>query len=98
MSKNEILLETGTNEMEILTVSIDSQFFGINVAKVQSIEQFDPQRVTALPQSPPELLGMLLYRDTTIPLIDLAAILEKQQPAGRALFESCVGNGLLRDP
>lgn len=82
MSKNEILLETGTNEMEILTVSIDGQFFGINVAKVQSIEQFDPQRVTALPQAPPELLGMLLYRDTTIPLIDLAAILEKEQPDG----------------
>jgi len=82
MSKNEILLETGTNEMEILTVSIDGQFFGINVAKVQSIEQFEPQRVTALPQSPPELLGMLLYRDTTIPLIDLAAILEKEQPDG----------------
>jgi len=82
MSKNEILLETGTNEMEILTVSIDGQFFGINVAKVQSIEQFEPQRVTALPQSPPELLGMLLYRDTTIPLIDLAAILEKEHPDG----------------
>lgn len=80
MAKSNILLETGTNELEVLTVSIDKQLFSINVAKVQSIQQFDAQRLTQLPQSPDGVMGMLLYRDSTIPLIDLADVLGKAQP------------------
>ena len=82
MAKNEILLETGTNEMELLTVDVDGQLFGINVAKVQAIQQFDRQLLTGLPTAPPGVMGMYLYRETTIPLIDLAAILGKGQPEG----------------
>jgi two-component system chemotaxis response regulator CheV len=82
MAKNNILLETGTNELEVLTVSIDEQLFGINVAKVQALQQFDAKRLTAIPQSPPGVMGMLLYRNTTIPLIDLAAVLGRAQPPG----------------
>ena len=35
MKEQKILLETGTNEMELLTVFVNEQPFGMNVAKVQ---------------------------------------------------------------
>ncbi|WP_022668067.1 chemotaxis protein [Desulfospira joergensenii] len=71
-----ILLESGTNEMELLTVVVNAQPFGMNVAKVQSIQQYDPGAITALPEAEKGVLGMLLYRDTTIPVLDLARILD----------------------
>lgn len=71
-----ILLESGTNEMELLTVFVGDQAFGMNVAKVQSIQQYDAERVTPLPDAPPGVAGMYLYRDRTIPLLDLSRILD----------------------
>jgi two-component system, chemotaxis family, chemotaxis protein CheV len=71
MQKQEILLESGTNEMEILTFLLGSQPFGINVSKVQAIIGYDPKDVTKIPNAHEAMLGMLLYRDRTIPLIDL---------------------------
>jgi len=76
MQKQEILLESGTNEMELLTFLLGDQLFGVNVSKVQSIVQYDPSSVTKIPEAPPAMLGMLLYRRSTIPLIDLAVALE----------------------
>ncbi len=77
---NKILLETGTNEMELLAVIIDDQYFGMNVAKVQSIQQYDEKLITSIPATVPAISGMFLYRGNTIPLIDLAAILDKKSP------------------
>ena len=34
---HEILLETGTNEIEIMEFTIDGNLYGINVAKVREI-------------------------------------------------------------
>ena len=76
MSEPGILLESGTNEMELLVILIDDQPFGINVAKVQSIQQDDPELVTVLPTKTPGIIGMLLYRDKTVPLLDLSQLLD----------------------
>ena len=76
MANQEILLESGTNEMELLTFLLGDQPFGLNVAKVESIEQFDSSLVSKIPAAPATLLGMLLYRDRTVPLIDLSAALD----------------------
>lgn len=75
MQSQGILLGAGTNEMELLTVWINYQLFGINVAKIQSVETFDEKLVTSMPEKPPEVLGMLLYRKRTIPLMDLQVLL-----------------------
>lgn len=75
MNEQGILLRSGTNEMELLTVQVNDQSFGINVAKVQSIQQFDPAAITRLPEDESGVLGMLLYRDLTIPVLNLAEIL-----------------------
>ncbi|MFH1154407.1 MAG: chemotaxis protein [Pseudomonadota bacterium] len=75
MKNHGILLETGINEMELLTVFVDDQSFGMNVAKVKSIQQYKPELVTKLPETMPGVAGMFLYRNRTIPLLDLARIL-----------------------
>ena len=36
---HEILLETGTNEIEIMEFTIDGNLYGINVAKVREIRE-----------------------------------------------------------
>lgn len=79
MSEQGILLESGTNELELLAVLINDQPFGINVAKVQSIQQYDKKSIAILPNKVPGVLGMLLYRNKTIPVMDLAQILDIEE-------------------
>ena len=76
MAKQQILLESGTNEMELLEFLIRDQSFGVNVAKVQSIVQYDPKTVTKVATSPPAMMGVMLHRGKTIPLINLADALD----------------------
>lgn len=84
MSKDRgILLESGTNEMELLAVIIEGQTFGINVAKIKSIHQYDSSLVTEMPDSPEGVVGIYQNRGDTIPFLDLAAILKKK-PNGAA--------------
>lgn len=71
----EILLESGTNEMELLVVEVEGQLFGINVAKVKSIQKFNSEMVSKLPDYPECILGVLQLRESTIPLIDMAIVL-----------------------
>ena len=78
MAKQDILLESGTNEMELLTFLIGDQPFGLNVVKVQAIVQYDSSSVSKIPEAPVALLGMMLYRDMTLPLIDLSVALDIQ--------------------
>ena len=76
--KQEILLETGTNEMEIIEFYLGSQSFGINVHKLKEIIPFDEEAVTTIPDSEPSMLGTLLLRGSTIPLIDLKVHIGKR--------------------
>ena len=76
MGKSDgILLESGTNEMELLVVAVEGQLFGINVAKVKSIQKFNPALVSPLPDYPECIMGVLQLREATIPLIDMAITL-----------------------
>lgn len=78
MTDHGILLESGTNEMELLAIEINKQVFGINVSKVKSILQYDKALVSVLPNSPKGMIGVYLTRGTTYPLINLADILDKE--------------------
>ena len=71
MAKEGILLESGTNEVEILEFVLNDQNFGVNVLKIQAIEQYDPARVTHIQLSHPSVIGTLLFRDSCITLVDL---------------------------
>jgi two-component system chemotaxis response regulator CheV len=72
--RNEILLESGTNELEILVFSLEEQSYGVNVAKVREV--IEPTKVTAMPESHPSVLGVFQLRDTVTPLVDLRKALE----------------------
>lgn len=73
--QKNILLESGTNELEILVFTLGGQRFGANVAKVREV--IEPLSVAALPQAQPSVLGMFQLRERVIPLIDLQRSLGK---------------------
>lgn len=65
-----ILLENGTNELEVLEFKIGDNHYGINVAKVREIIPF--QKVTPLPNVHKSIEGVFIPRDKMITVIDLA--------------------------
>ena len=67
--KRGILLESGTNEFEIVEFSIGPVHYGINVAKVREVIQRTP--VTAMPQAHPYIDGLFTLRGKAIPLVNL---------------------------
>ncbi len=64
-----ILLETGTNEFEIVEFSIGGVNYGINVAKVREVITRVP--VTEMPQAHPYIDGLFTLRGKAIPLVNL---------------------------
>lgn len=74
--KKGILLESGTNEFEIVEFSIGNVHYGINVAKVREVIQRAP--VTAMPQAHPYIDGLFTLRGKAIPLVNLPRCLNVQ--------------------
>ncbi len=67
---NSVLLESGTNELELLEFRLGNNFYGINVAKVKEILPY--QKPTPIPNSHPSIEGIFMPRDEIITIIDLA--------------------------
>ena len=78
VEKQEILLESGTNEMEIIEFYVGTQPLGINVQKLKEIISLDESALTVVPETPPAMLGVLMMRGSTIPLIDLKGHLKQR--------------------
>jgi len=81
--KAGILLESGTNELEIIEVYIDEEggyrgYYGINVAKVIEIISM-PARVTSPPNASDFVAGVFDHRGKVIMLLDLARWLGRKQ-------------------
>ena len=68
-SRSGILLETGTNEIEIMEFTIDGNLYGINVAKVREIMMSAP--VKPMPHTHQAVEGIFKPRDTVITVVDL---------------------------
>jgi two-component system chemotaxis response regulator CheV len=64
-----ILLESGTNELEVLEFKVGKNFYGINVAKIREILLY--QQVTPLPNAHPCIEGIFMPRDIMISVISL---------------------------
>jgi two-component system chemotaxis response regulator CheV len=78
---SNILLETGTNEAEILELFIDEEnyrgFYGVNVAKVIEIINM-PAKIIHPPDTKNGIVcGLFNHRDKVVVLIDLASWLKK---------------------
>ena len=67
--ENQILLESGTNEIEIMEFTIDGNLYGINVAKVREIMISAP--VKHMPHAHPAVEGIFKPRDAVITVVDL---------------------------
>jgi two-component system chemotaxis response regulator CheV len=85
MSQTNILLESGTNELEIVEFYIDEPnyrgHYGINVSKVVEIIRTQP--ATSMPQMRhPSVMGAFPHRDgKVVALVDLGVYLGKVRPA-----------------
>jgi two-component system, chemotaxis family, chemotaxis protein CheV len=78
----KILLENGTNELEVLEFMLDGNSYGINVAKIREIITYQP--VTPVPNSHPSIEGIFMPRDRMITAIDLKNCLQRgvSEPGG----------------
>lgn len=78
----KILLENGTNELEVLEFKLDGNAYGINVAKIKEIINY--MEVTPVPNAHPSIEGIFMPRDTMITAIDLKNCLQRgvSEPGG----------------
>ncbi len=81
---SKILLENGTNELEILEFTIEGNSYGINVAKIREIIPY--QAVTPVPNSHPSIEGIFMPRDVVITAIDLKNCLQRGESSPEGLF------------
>ena len=86
MAETEILLESGTNEIEIMEFTIYGELYGINVAKVREIMMSD--KVKPIPHAHPSVEGIFKPRDLLLTVIDLPYYLtgSKGEKQGKDLF------------
>ena len=77
-----ILLESGTNELEVLEFTLGDSHYGINVAKILEILTYQP--VTPVPNSHPSVEGIFMPRDTMMTVLNLRKCLgmEEEQKEG----------------
>lgn len=88
-----ILLESGTNELELLEFNVCGNSYGINIAKVREIMM--EQELVPMPQAPDEIEGVFMPRDKLITVIDLHKVLGTEKPENaRGLFIICEFNGM----
>ena len=82
-----ILLESGTNELEIVEFTVGNAQFGINVIKVREIVELMP--VFKIPNAHPCIEGIVKLRDSIMKVVDLAKALNYEpspKPEGDKLI------------
>lgn len=68
-----ILLESGTNELEILEFRVGQNYYGINVAKIREILPY--QKPTPIPNADARIEGIFMPRDELISIVDLSRVM-----------------------
>ncbi|MCQ2543542.1 MAG: chemotaxis protein [Lachnospiraceae bacterium] len=82
--ESKILIENGTNELEVLEFTIAGNSYGINVAKIREIINYQP--VTPVPNAHPSIEGIFMPRDTMITAVDLSNCLQRGESKPGGLF------------
>lgn len=81
-NKADILLDSGTNELEIVMFNIGEGLYGINVLKVREI--VNALEVTSIPNAHPNVEGVIRLREEVLPVVNLAQVLaipESEDPS-----------------
>lgn len=71
----DILLEVGTNEVEVFEFNLGGHHYGVNVAKVNQIIQREQVKITRADLPPHGVLGTIPFRGKPTMTLDLRAIL-----------------------
>ena len=79
-----ILLESGTNELEVLEFKLGESYYGINVAKIREILSYMP--ITPIPNAHPCVEGIFMPRDTMMTVINLRKCLGMPDLETEGLF------------
>lgn len=77
---HNILLEAGTNELEIVIFQAGPFIFGINVMKVREIITMLP--LTPLPGTPEAIMGLIELRGEVMTVIDLPMVIGHSREVG----------------
>lgn len=76
--ENEILLESGTGELEVMEFLVEGNRYAINVVKVKEVIEMPESGLTKVPETKREVAGLILSRDEILTIIDLKYILTKE--------------------
>lgn len=79
-----ILLESGTNELEVLEFKLGNSYYGINVAKIREILSYMP--ITPIPNAHPCVEGIFMPRDTMMTVVNLRKCLGMPDLETEGLF------------
>ena len=90
--ESKILMESGTNELEVLEFTLAGNAYGINVAKIREIIPYQP--VTPVPNAHPSVEGIFMPREVMITAIDLKNCLQRGESEPKGLFIVTNFNGL----
>lgn len=80
----KILLENGTNELEVLEFTLGNNHYGINVAKVREILTY--QKITPVPNAHPSIEGIFMPRDKIITVVNLKKSISMPEDDTKGLF------------
>lgn len=80
-TKNGILLESGTNELEIVEFEMGNNRYGINVIKVKEIIM--PTPLTIIPHAHPSIEGIIQLRGEVLPVINMERVMGLPQTIGK---------------
>lgn len=83
---NNILLETGNGELEIVEFLVNQKHYCINVLKIKEIVQLES--ITPIPGEKPEIAGKAVVRDMMVTVVDLNRLLEKKETPS---YSNCLG-------
>ena len=74
--QTDILLESGTGDLEILKFKVKGLLYAINVIKVKEILQIEAEDINPLPSQPKSVRGVTNVRGDVITIIDLREYLD----------------------
>ncbi|ADL52208.1 chemotaxis protein [Clostridium cellulovorans] len=74
--KSNILLESGTGELEIVEFLIGEKHYAINVIKIKEIINISSDKLTKLPESHKAIAGVILNRKEILTVVDLKYVIE----------------------
>src|SRR5690625_7808006 len=74
ISQTDILLDSGTNEVEVIMFEVDTGVLGINVLKVREI--INATEITPIPNSHEHVEGVIRLREDVLPVVKLAKVLD----------------------